>query len=338
LGFFVFARPASAWGAWGGVLLLGLALALALQLAAPTTAFMIQWPLLAGAALTAFAATGSMRLDRSATVGAAVVVGALALGQVLSWAHAVTLGIGADLPGVLTLFAFLALLFLFPLLRQASAGRLGASAVALGLGLLLVLRLHHPASPRTPHDSHVVYVADSASGRFWRADALDRVDPWSRRALEADGGRVGRTRLAAFGGDAVFAAPAKAVTVARPAVAATRLADGRVLVRAEAPAGSERLNLVLAATAPGDALTVNGRPAGATLAPRRSLTVLWVGPRAPVEVAFRPRSNGSLEVTWTTFRPAWPADARPLPPRPREVAAWSRSDSTAVSGATRLRW
>jgi hypothetical protein len=265
-------------------------------------------------------------------------VAALALGQTLSWAHGVALGVGSDLPGALTLFVFLSLLFLFPLLWTARPAKPGALALAAGLGLLLVLRLHDPASARTPRDSHVLYLADTDTGRAWRVSAIARPDAWTRAVLAADAGVVKHAELPALPGGKVWAAPARSVATEKAQVTIERTADGLVVVRAAAPAGTDQLRLVLSSTAAGGGATVNGEKVSLAFEPNQPVQVLWAAPGAPVETAFRPKGPGALTVRWTATRLGWPAEAKPLPPRPKDVAPWNRSDSTVAAGSARLQW
>jgi hypothetical protein len=111
-----FGRPVGGWNAWLALLLFGLALTIALQALAPTTAFITAWPLLAGSAAAALIALRARALYRALALAVTAAFAAVTLGQVGSWAHGVALGVGAWLPEPLALFAFLGVMAACPLL------------------------------------------------------------------------------------------------------------------------------------------------------------------------------------------------------------------------------
>jgi hypothetical protein len=134
------------WCAWGGALVPGFLAAFGAQAAVPAVAFLLAWPLLIAAA-TSWLACLARRGPPPDPVNALVVAGAAAsLSQCLYLAHAVMLGVGANLPAAAGLYAWLGALTLFPLLQPFAARRAGALAGlgAIGLGLLLAasFRLH----------------------------------------------------------------------------------------------------------------------------------------------------------------------------------------------------
>lgn len=133
IGLSFVAGPRGTWPAWLGLLGLGWLLALIAQIAAPATAFLFAWPVLATAVAAAIAARVDPGLERTAGIAAVAVIGAVVAGWVLALAHPVFLGIGMDLPGVLAVLALLALTALRPL-----AGR-SARALAVVAGVVLLL-------------------------------------------------------------------------------------------------------------------------------------------------------------------------------------------------------
>jgi hypothetical protein len=106
-------------GVWLGFLLVGLLVSGLLQALAPTTAHTAGWPTLLACAAAALAAR---RPEAPGSRIALVVIGALALGQVGAWAHAVAVAVGGWAPEPLALFALLALLPLVPLLAPERRG------------------------------------------------------------------------------------------------------------------------------------------------------------------------------------------------------------------------
>ena len=134
------------WCAWGGALVPGFLAAIGAQAVVPAVAFLLAWPLLIAAA-TSWLACLPHRGTPPGPVNALVMAGvAASLAQCLYLAHAVMLGVGANLPAAAGLFAWLGALALFPLLQPCATRRAGALAGLglVGLGLLLAasFRLH----------------------------------------------------------------------------------------------------------------------------------------------------------------------------------------------------
>ncbi|MFO1410543.1 MAG: hypothetical protein U1F06_09245, partial [Steroidobacteraceae bacterium] len=122
------------WSAWLGALLVALVVVLAAQAAVPAIAFLPGWPLLLAAGTLWLACL--RRADPGpGPRGTLIAAGAtLALAQCLYLAHAVLLGVGANLPAAAGLFAWLGAASLFPLLQSTGSRRAGALA---GLAALL---------------------------------------------------------------------------------------------------------------------------------------------------------------------------------------------------------
>ena len=55
-------------------------------------------------------------------------------------------------------------------------------------------------------------------------------------------------------------------------------------------------------------------------------------------LAFKPAGPGALAVRHLSVIERWPAQAKPLPPRPPAVMALDVSDSTVVTGSKRFTW
>lgn len=185
-------RPVPPWSGWTGAWILAFVAALLLQIAAPVTAFLFAWPLLAAslvAWLIAFAAKG--RFASPVVLPVAIVVGGLVTAELGCYAHFVILGVGPSLPEAVAPIAFLAALVLFPLTRLSAEARAAgwAAGIALvaALGLAAFIRLHPYASPQTPSASEVLAVADTARGRFYRVSPVPRLNAWSRSVLAAGG-------------------------------------------------------------------------------------------------------------------------------------------------------
>ncbi|HTI67275.1 MAG TPA: M20/M25/M40 family metallo-hydrolase [Caulobacteraceae bacterium] len=146
-----FARAAaSLWGRWLGLGLMVLAAGLAVQAAAPAAAPVLAWPLLLMAAAAALAAWRDPDLESPPVLAALAALAAVGIAQGLVLAHLAFLGVGADAPAAMAVFALLSVLLIWPLLAQAAPRRpmlALAAAMALGAaGLALSVRLDPPAA------------------------------------------------------------------------------------------------------------------------------------------------------------------------------------------------
>ena len=103
--------PARPLGRWTGVVTLAWAFALLLQLMAPRTAFLAQWPVLLAAA--ALAETSARGVSRSSIAG---VYGAIGLGFLLEFWKLLVLGVGLLAPPIGAVLLPLALALLAPFL------------------------------------------------------------------------------------------------------------------------------------------------------------------------------------------------------------------------------
>ncbi|WP_428150328.1 M20/M25/M40 family metallo-hydrolase [Brevundimonas sp.] len=141
--------PKTVWGGWLGLIALVFVFGCAAQGAAPEAALILIWPgLLAAAAAAACALVGAL-LESPRSLIPAVVATVIGGAWILNLSHQVFLGVGMDLPGVLSLMTLLILLFLAPLAPRAS-GTLAAAAAAcliLACGLSLTARFAEPAPP-----------------------------------------------------------------------------------------------------------------------------------------------------------------------------------------------
>lgn len=337
LGALVFLRAANAPGAWAGLLTTGLIVAVALQVAAPATAFLVAWPLVL--ATVAAALSGLAVSRRPPLLAAEAALGALGLAWLGGFAHAVYLGL--DMPELLAVFVWLAAMLIWPLAHPkfAGAGRLTAFAVLLaGLAVVISVRLHEPWSPRFPQEIEVVYHQDVDTGLAHRVSLTPDVPAWARAVLTADGGEIARRVLPPLWTRAVTSAPARPVTVVAPALALTRRPDGLVELTATAPPGARILALNLRSATPVTAATLNGQPAPILAKPGQWTRLRWEGAAPKMVVTFRPAGPGAVDTTYGAVAEAWPADAKPLPARPAEVMAYDISDATVAAGARTLSW
>lgn len=144
-------EPSSVWGGWLGLIALVFVLACAVQAAAPPAAYVLIWPALAAALAAALSTTLGAGLISARALTPPAVMTALVGGWLMAMSHQVWLGIGMDLPGVLTLMALLILMLARPLAPRLSLTRplLIAAAVCLVLGCAVSgwARLIEPAPP-----------------------------------------------------------------------------------------------------------------------------------------------------------------------------------------------
>ena len=150
LAFLAVKKPVGTWAIWMGTALLVLLLALAAQVAAPTTTPLLAWPLLLTAAVAALAATLDPMLRKPPVLAVLAVAGAVSAAFVLGLAHLAFLGVGSELPMTMAAFLLLVSLAMAPLLRDAVPPR-PAAVIALVLllgagGIALSVRLA-PLSP-----------------------------------------------------------------------------------------------------------------------------------------------------------------------------------------------
>lgn len=342
-------RPTSAWGLWCGALVAGLALALLLQAALPSGAFLVQWPLL----LAALTAVGLLfgRIELSSLNGAVIlgVVSALGFAQVASWGSGFFVQMGPVLPELLALFVPLALLVLTPGLHALGAGRRWLGPVLVGVGAVMLvftgLKGGPGASPRQL--TQLFYYAEPGARRFHRASATNELDPWSRGALMVDGGSPTAGKIPLISSHRLWMAPTPAVDIPGPIVTVERQAisadEVEIVLHIRPAGGARELKLLLQPTKALHDLTLNGRPLD-TL--RKSaaygldrLGVVYSAPPADgITVGFRAPAHGQLKGQVLEVRDGWPEGVKPPPPRPAALLAWGLSDTTVVQSDLAYSW
>ena len=119
------------WAGRGGSVL-GVAIALGMQLVAPTTSFLVVWPLLMAGVI----GVSARYLPGKGGAALRTVLAAAALGMLLQFGHMFMQGVGADLPSIVALLIALAIPVLGPLVPQVNARR---SALVAGLCVVAAL-------------------------------------------------------------------------------------------------------------------------------------------------------------------------------------------------------
>jgi len=338
LALIAFRRPTAAAGAWTGLLLTGFVAALALQVAAPPAAPIVAWPLALGAAL---AALSGLWTRRSWPVRLVTVAGAT-LG--LAWLGGVAHGVhqGLDAPEALALVVWLAALVVWPLAQPdkdvAGTPFVAVAVLLSGVAVLALVRWDEPWSARHPRASEVAYHQDLSTGEAFRVSAAPERNAWSAAVLAADGGSVRSRAVPLVFGLPVAAAPARPVAAPAPVFTLARMADGRVALTAQPPPDAAILNLEIVPAVALAEMTVQGAPSRIVSGPGSPFRLRWQGAPGAITLAFRPAGPGAITVRYAAVTPGWPAQARPLPPRPTDVMAFGLSDSTIVTGVQRLTW
>lgn len=348
----VLGRPLDPRGQAHGLLLGALVLAIALQAFAPGIAFLVAWPLLGAAVVAVVLAVMPEGLARDL---AAVVVGALVLDWVLRMAVPLFDGLGLTNPELLGLFTLLSAVIVAPFLLGWIAWGKGGHWTAAGCNLagvvlLAVVALVPPWSARTPRPSHVLYVADTTTGRARVVSLGGELDPWSRGVLAAHG-EVSKGEMPVLFADRAWWADAGANPGSPVSDPVVRFQPSRgvglpATIAIGPPAGARDLKVTLTFSRPVHVVDdvrsfkpgeVGFRDPALADKPYR---VRWYGAGRPATISFRPDAPGpgTVRVQWAALRDGWPADARPLPRRPADVMPLSSSDATVITGEQTLSW
>lgn len=337
VGLFAYWAPAARPSAWTGVLLVGLAIALALQALAPTIAYVLAWPLLLGA-------VGAAATDMATRRGVAsfillTLLAAVALGFAGGYAHTAYLSL--DVMALQALPLLMTALVLWPLAQPAEgappARLIGPALLVAGAAVTLWVRFDEPWSARHPQLSYVRYHVDQDAGRAWRISQPSTGGNWARAVLRADGGQI-TEREHWIEREPSDAAPARMVQEAPAHATLAAGPDGRVSLRVIPPPGARLLALQLRPSAALRVESIAGLPVGRALNAGKWSRIWWEAEPAGVEIALRGPPDGVLEVRYAATLEHWPAGAAPLPPRPAEVMPFHLSDSTVVTGTRRFSW
>ena len=339
VGYAAFGKTAGLSGSWLGVLLTGLVVAVALQIALPAIAFLVTWPLVL-AALAATITQMGTRLDLPRTL-ALTLLATLGGGWVAVFFHVVSQGL--DLPEMLTLYLWLAAFLVWPLAWPGRFPKLAVAPAAAfllaGLVLLGAVRLSDPWSARHPQATIVLLVREALTGRTQLVAATPDLSAWSRQVLTAEGGTVSRTSMPPIGRGKVWVADARAGAPTAAPVTAVRLPDGRL----EITLPPSRVTLLeITVVGPMPSVAIDGKPVppepvvplSATPPAESQFQVRLAG--QPVAHRITVMATGAVDVRYGVVTPGWPADATPLPPRPSDVMPFDLSDSMVTTGLIHL--
>ncbi|MFN9848778.1 MAG: M20/M25/M40 family metallo-hydrolase [Alphaproteobacteria bacterium] len=337
IGLVSYSRPVSRKGAWAGALLVGLLLAVAIQVFAPGASFLLVWPLLVAVFAAAVTALGS-RLS-SLALAILAVLAAVGLGWVGGFAHFIF--VGMDMAAVFALPAMLLAIMIWPLAQPEEGARLGLlpGAVLLisGLAVTLSVRSNDPWTPRYPDIAYVGYQMDQDTGRAWRFSPARDHGSWVQSVLGADGGTVARLDHWAWP-QTMLAAPAPPVPEPPPLIALQR-GPGEVLnLGAIAPSGARTLVLRIRSTVPGAIVAIGDVPVSIPLTPGKWSRVSWATAARPLDLKIKAAGSGRMDVRYAVTLPRWPAGVAPLPARPTDLMVWDNSDSTFLAGTRAFTW
>ncbi|HEY1879169.1 MAG TPA: M28 family peptidase [Caulobacteraceae bacterium] len=336
LGVILLGRPAGYPGTWIGALALAFVLALSLQLLAPTTAFLIAWPLTAGAVvahLTAPTQKAPAWLRWALALGLMFVTAAWSGNLIHNLLQAM------DLPELPALPVWLASLALWPLLWPRPGSRTASAALAsmsllVAIGGALWLHFSDPWSPRYPQAVEPLFVVDEGSGHAWRVSPFPP-DPWTLGVLRADGGRIETANFPTFARPA-WVAPASPASAPSPTIDVSRAADGTIIVHVTAdPTEVLRLDLKTDAVVTGG--TAQGRPAPMLTKPDQWTHFDWANSK-DLAISFRPLGHGALDIRYAAYTPGWPAAAKSLPAMPPNLMLWDRAGSSVATGSIQTSW
>jgi Peptidase family M28 len=329
-----FGAPARVPGTWTGLMAVALVAGTAIQAAAPTAGVAVAWPLTAAALASALSAAGADR--RALAQLSMMVIAALTLAWLGVLFHGLLQGLDLALLGALP--AWLAALVLWPVAGPVDPERAAPSlaaallpagvAVLTGVVLAAFIRLHDPWTARFPRAVEPLYVVDPAASRAWRASPLPP-DAWTRAVLQADGGRIGRLRLAIMR-QPLWAAPEPAAPVDPPRVTTQIAADGTLVVSAAPRPDAAGLWLAFRSFAPITAVTLDGRPTGLSPKPGDWARVRWSGADGFV-LGLRGPLPKRTQIVAAEIFDRW-LDPRPLPSVPATDQLWDLAGSSLVIG------
>jgi hypothetical protein len=314
-------------GAWTGLLAAALAAGVGVQIAAPTAAATVHWPLAAGALASAVSAAGADR--RWPAQAALAVMAALTLAWLGSLFHGLLQGL--DLALLAAFPAWLAALVLWPLAAQREAAHVplwpAATMIVIGLCLAAVIRLHDPWTARHPNAVEPLYIAEPAAHRAWRASALPP-DAWTRGVLRA-GGPIDRLRIP-FERRPLWAAPAPVAPADAPPVTARVQADGSLMVAANPHPGAAGLWLAFRSPQPIRGVSLDGRPSGLSAKPGTWARVRWWGSDGFM-LNLRASNPENVEIVAGELFDRW-LGREVLPPAPPTDQLWDLAGSSLVIG------
>ncbi|THD81094.1 MAG: M20/M25/M40 family metallo-hydrolase [Phenylobacterium sp.] len=335
IGIAAYGRPVSRAGAWTGALALGLVLAIAAQIAAWPIAFVFAWPVAVGAVAAALTDLSERRPPLSLVILA--VLSALTLGWLGGFVHGAFISL--DLVELVTITLVGAAAVIWPLAQPAEGAPperlIGPALIIVGLAVTVAVRVNDPYNARYPRVTEVAYEIDQDAHKAWRASYTSDRAPWTAEVLTADGGRV--ARKPGLRGRTYDAAPAPYIDLPPAQLTLAKSADG-VVLHVVPPLGARVVDLKLKSDTVFALVGADGAPTNLPVKPGDELLVRWSTAQDGFDLTLRPIGPGKLTVSYSATVERWPAQAKPLPPRPKDVMAFDLSDSTVIEGSRSFSW
>jgi hypothetical protein len=333
-----YGRPVSRPAAWAGVLILTFVAALAAQALAAPTAFVFTWPLLVGA-IGAAATDLSLRRSNLALVLLAALA-AVAMGWLGGFAHQSFISL--DLVELMAISLLGAAAVAWPLAQPTEGAPperlLGPALLIVGLAVTVAVRVNTPFNARFPAVSEVAYEVDQTARQAWRVSFTPGRTAWATAVLAADGGQIVQKPRRNGRGQTYDAAPAPYIDLPRPQITLAKDAGGALVLHVAPPSGARVIDLLLKSDTVFSITGVDGVPEKMPVKPGANLLLRWSAAQNGLDLALQPAGPGKLSVFYSATVEHWPAQAKPLPPRPKDVMAFDTSDSTTIEGSESFSW
>ena len=332
-----YGRPASRPGAWTGVLLLGLVLGVAVQAAAPAAAEVFAWPVAFAALASALTAAGSHK--GAGALALLAVFAAVGLAFAGELAHGAYLSL--DVVELLCLPMLMAAIVVWPLAQTEEgappARLLGPALIIAGLAVTLAVRVNQPYDQRHPDVTDVVYELDQDAKTAWRESFMPQRNAWTTAVLTADGGRIGK-KASGRRDQKADAAPAPYFDAPAPQLSFAKDAAGDVVLHVVPPPDGRVVDLKLRSDTAVTVTAAGGVPVKLPIKPGGDALIRWSAAQPGFDVTLHPGGPGKLTAFYSVTVEHWPAQAKPLPPRPRDVAPFDLTDSTVLEGSRSFSW
>lgn len=345
----VFGRRRGTPGVGLGVATLVLLLGIVAQIMAPELTPLLLWPLLAGSLGLAL-----LGLRGSTLVVAAIAVVGIAF--LAKFADGVMVGLGFGLPEVAALPAMLVLLLIYPLMvanahplalgERRGKRALGSIAPVVlaallavgGVALWTMVATRPAGEERRPAISQVMHVSDIDAKRDYRVSALDPLDDWSRQALTATGAEIERGSMPAAFISQTWQSPAPYVAASAMTLSLMTDDSSRQVLTIAPPPGARELRLQLLSNVAISDVQLEGKAVSLFAEPDQGNRLRLFPNGEPIRLSWQAGRSGSLEIQHAAISDGWPANAAPLPERPREVMPWGLSNTHIVTGTSNLDW
>jgi hypothetical protein len=215
---------------------------------------------------------------------------------------------------------------------------LGPALLIVGLAVTVAVRVNNPYDARFPAVSEVAYEVDQSAHQAWRASYTPERTAWTNAVLTADGGKIVKKPGRGGRGQTYDAAPAPYIDLPPPQITLAKGGAEGLELHIAPPPGGRVLDLVLSSSTVFSLAGVDGVMANVPVRPGGDLRLRWSDAQNGLDLALKPVGPGKLTVSYSATVERWPAQAKPLPPRPKDVMPFDLSDSTAIEGSRSFSW